>query len=228
MNPAVIISPHLDDAVLSLGRFMAGRPNTIVVTVCAGIPGLDGPSVDNTTFDRSSGFVSSIEAMLARRDEDLSALSLLRAEASWLPCLDGQYDDSPTHLAAFSAFLDDPLPDGCDTVLVPLGIKHPDHEDVAEIILRSEVVDRWRDDGVGVWVYEELPGRVLWPIGVEDSLGRWMFMLNRELTLGFVGTGSLALKRRALNQYKSQRVPLEIVDGWDVAIVCPERVWRVE
>jgi hypothetical protein len=34
----VVLSPHLDDAVLSVGRFLAANPGTVVITVFAGIP----------------------------------------------------------------------------------------------------------------------------------------------------------------------------------------------
>jgi hypothetical protein len=34
----LVVSPHLDDAVLSCGRWLAAHPGTLVVTVFAGVP----------------------------------------------------------------------------------------------------------------------------------------------------------------------------------------------
>jgi len=34
----LVVSPHLDDAVLSCGRLLAGRPGSVVATVFAGVP----------------------------------------------------------------------------------------------------------------------------------------------------------------------------------------------
>lgn len=223
MNPALVISPHLDDAVLSLGRFLAGRPDAVVVTVMAGVPSPEEVT-DCTTYDRSCGFASAEEAMNVRRTEDLVALSVLHAEPVWLSCLDSQYSRSPAHLAPFLEFLAQPLPEGCDTVLVPLGIKHPDHLDVAATV-RQGAVERWMSEGVGVWVYEELPGRVLWPEEVYPAIVDWMAV--GLLERGFVGTGSRSAKRIALNKYKSQRPALDVVEGWDISIYAPERVWRL-
>ena len=50
----VVLSPHLDDAVLSVGRFLAASPGTVVITVFAGIPG----GLGLTRYDRSCGFAT--------------------------------------------------------------------------------------------------------------------------------------------------------------------------
>jgi hypothetical protein len=53
MRAALVISPHLDDAILSAGQFLVGRPHVTVATVFAGTP----PTTDVlTSYDRSCGF----------------------------------------------------------------------------------------------------------------------------------------------------------------------------
>lgn len=226
MVPAVIVSPHLDDAVLSLGRFLSGRPDVIVVTVLAGVPG--GAWVEEVSgFDATCGFDSSAEAIAERRGEDLRALRSLSAVPVWLPDLDSQYLASPVDLSAFSHWLRDDLPAGCDLVCVPLGIKHPDHVAVSRLIRDSGAIHRWRDAGVTVAVYEELPGYVLWPDERQAALNEW-FEDGGDLVEHFIGTGPKSQKRRAVAAYASQRKALDLVGGWDIAVVCPERVWRVE
>jgi LmbE family N-acetylglucosaminyl deacetylase len=69
----VVISPHLDDAVLSAYAVLtAGLPAT-VVTVFAGVPA-PGPA---SPWDRASGFADARDAALARRAEDVAALDAL-------------------------------------------------------------------------------------------------------------------------------------------------------
>lgn len=225
MVPAVVVSPHLDDAVLSLGRFMAGRPDVLVVTVLAGVPAggwLDEPS----GFDALAGFETSAEAVAERRGEDLRALRSLSATPVWLPDLDSQYVPGDADLAAFSTWLREPLPERCDLVCVPLGIKHPDHQEVAAAVRQSNAIERWISEGVTVVVYEELPSYVLWPDDRNDALGEW-WDDGWDLREHFIGTGPKSQKRKAVASYASQRKALDLVGGWEIAVVCPERVWRV-
>lgn len=42
-GPLLVVSPHLDDGVLSLGGALLQRPSSVVVTVLAGLPDDDGP-----------------------------------------------------------------------------------------------------------------------------------------------------------------------------------------
>lgn len=51
----VVLSPHLDDAVLSVGRFLAASPGTVAVTVFAGIPNEIGLGADAIYLDFLDG-----------------------------------------------------------------------------------------------------------------------------------------------------------------------------
>src|SRR5262245_53606305 len=73
----VIVSPHLDDAVLSCGRFLGAHPGTHVVTVFAGNP----PAYPEPLrlWDLQSGFAPGDDVMEVRRQEDKAALAILDA-----------------------------------------------------------------------------------------------------------------------------------------------------
>jgi LmbE family N-acetylglucosaminyl deacetylase len=118
----VVISPHLDDAVLGCGQLIAANPGALVITVFAGTP--QNASM-LTEWDAACGFENAHEAMVARRGEDSAALALLEAEPYWLDCLDSQYrreNDIPD----VAALLSRALPDK-SIVAIPLGLFHSDH-----------------------------------------------------------------------------------------------------
>ena len=82
----VIVSPHSDDAVLSLGAAVAyatSAGNVVrVLTVLAGDPESTTPAID---WDRRCGFATEGESVRARRLEDQAACAIIGAEVDWLP-----------------------------------------------------------------------------------------------------------------------------------------------
>lgn len=129
--PLLVISPHLDDAVLSCGRLLAANPGAVVLTVLAGRP-LDDRFVD---WDRRGGFHPGDDVMGRRRREDRRALRLLRARPVWLDFRDDVYRDEPFDAAAVRSEVSDVV-ESLDPALValPLGIRHPDHVAVADAL----------------------------------------------------------------------------------------------
>jgi len=73
----VIVSPHLDDAVLGCATLMAAHPGVTVVTVFAGRP-VEYPS-PMQNWDALCGFADGDEVHVARRAEDAAALGVLDA-----------------------------------------------------------------------------------------------------------------------------------------------------
>src|SRR2546423_1587749 len=92
-GPVTIISPHLDDAVLSLGaaiaRAVRGGSSVSVLTVFAGDESSTEPADD---WARRCGFATEGEAYRTRREEDRRATAWLGASAEHLP-LDVGADD---------------------------------------------------------------------------------------------------------------------------------------
>ena len=123
VSPLLVFSPHLDDAVLSLGNVIAAHPGSVVVTVLAGMP----PDQSRTTeWDTSCGFGNAGESMRARWAEDEAALAVLGATAIHLDFLDRQYGDADRHsvmLEIERIITEHPDRD----VYGPLGLVHPDH-----------------------------------------------------------------------------------------------------
>jgi LmbE family N-acetylglucosaminyl deacetylase len=138
LAPLTVVSPHLDDAVLSCAGLIAGAPATTVITVFAGFP----PARDvatpaevlpgTTVWDQASGFVEGDDVVGLRRAEDRAALEHLGAVPRWLPFLDSQYVVEPGEsagpadiAAAIRVALEDLQP---ATIAFPLGLSHTDHE----------------------------------------------------------------------------------------------------
>jgi len=122
----VVVSPHVDDAVLSLGAAIShaarNGSRVTVLTVLAGNPGATAPAGE---WDRSCGFSTAGEAAAARRIEDANACARLGARPVWLPFCDHQYerggtDDEIRAEVAGSV--------GSSLVLLPgFPLEHPDH-----------------------------------------------------------------------------------------------------
>jgi LmbE family N-acetylglucosaminyl deacetylase len=87
-----VVSPHLDDAVLSLGaaiaRWTRSRSHVVLVTVLANNPDLAGRAEQ---WDRQAGFATRREAATKRRVEDARACAILGANPEWLPFGDKEH-----------------------------------------------------------------------------------------------------------------------------------------
>src|SRR5207237_3587305 len=120
-------SPHLDDAVLSLGAAIAGATRAgarvTVLTVLAGDP---GSALKAGEWDRRAGFATLGEAARARRREDERACELVGARPAWLPYCDDQYPRGGTDQAIRADVV---AAVGSAAVLIPgHPLEHPDHE----------------------------------------------------------------------------------------------------
>ena len=207
---ALVISPHLDDAVLSFGGAIATEPGTHVATVFAGFPPeWSWPS----PFDNACGFTSSREAVRVRRREDADATTRLAAWPMHLPFHDGQYGldqkaDAIVTVVASLSLQHDP-------VVFPLGLAHPDHRLVAKSCQMAGAIFPGRTFAV----YADLPSAVLWPGHVPGALRGWE-RAGWELE-PFEWRTDVGRKREAYECYKSQLRFPEL--AWDN--VTEERGW---
>lgn len=211
---ALVVSPHLDDAVLSCGEWIARHPGTTIVTVLAGTP--KGNRV-LTTYDERCGFLNAGEALDRRRAEDVRAAAVLDAYASHLSFVDGQYrprDQAARIVGMFAA--DDSV---SDPLLIPVGLGHPDHELVARCV--TEAVHR---KGRTVWLYEDLPYRVIEPRAVGPALdahrARGWKIADDPVTVT-PEMRMVARKAAAVACYQSQLWSLD-----EHAVLAPERIWE--
>lgn len=218
MDPCLVVSPHLDDAILSAGQFLAQWPGAHVLTVFAGTP---PPEMALTTYDNDSGHRSGHEAMERRRREDRDACAVVGSEPHHLGFCDHQYrEGEPPDMTGIAAEVRAALVRTQATrLLFPLGLCHPDHRAVADACLG--VVGEDGDGGLEAFAYEELPYRVLSPEAVTERLATlgddgW------KTALEFIGEGQLRLKQRAVRTYASQLWALDLRCCW-----VPERFWRL-
>lgn len=154
-----MVSPHLDDAVLSLGASIAsavdGGARATVLSVFAGDPLDTGPPGH---FDAVCGFASAGEAYRARRAEDASACALLGARPRWLPFWDVQYSTRRATDEELLATVLEALGDA-DVVLVPgYPLDNVDHSRLARLLVGPLVRRQAR---VGLYVEQPYAARKL-------------------------------------------------------------------
>jgi LmbE family N-acetylglucosaminyl deacetylase len=187
----LVLSPHLDDAVLSLGAAIAASARagaeTTVLTVFGCDPLSDAPA---GWWDRRAGFQTEGEAARARRDEDARACARLGATPRWLPFRDATYPPRPAQLAVWTAIVDAAADTRADTVLVPgFPLRHPDHAWLAALVLARSLPD------VRVGLYVEQP--YTWRLGASPNGGPPWERLP-------AAADDRAAKRRAAGAYRTQ------------------------
>lgn len=228
----MILSPHLDDAVLSCWHLLDGPGDVRVLNVFAGVP----PAGAATGWwDRASGSGDSARAVRVRLDEDRAALALVGREGVNLDFLDAQYRDGELDAAALEKALREHVPrsalvyvpaafaggGGQRSMPVATDVPHPDHAAVraAGMALRA--------DGYATALYADLPHASVgagngWP-GAAPRLDG-LAPEPRALT-----PPEFECKLCALREYRSQIGPLERaferrVD--DPVLLRYEVVWR--
>lgn len=123
----MVVSPHLDDAVLSLGATMAhaveSGSKVEILTVFACAIQSNAPTDD---WDRKSGFITEGEAAQQRRREDETACRILGVAPRWFDYGAQPYDRRASIEEVVSAVA--AATEGADAVLVPgFPLAHADH-----------------------------------------------------------------------------------------------------
>ena len=122
----VVVSPHLDDGVFSLGAAIACAARTgadvTILTVLAGDPASAIPAGD---WDRRAGFETAGQAARTRRVEDARASELLGAKPIWLPFSDNQYPRGGSDTAVRAAVVE--AAGDAQVILPGFPLVHEDH-----------------------------------------------------------------------------------------------------
>jgi LmbE family N-acetylglucosaminyl deacetylase len=158
---SVILSPHLDDAVLSCWHVLTQPGDVTVINVFAGVPaGLGAPA----WWDEYTGAADSGERVRERIEEDRRALALAGREPTNLSFLDEQYREHAQPL--------DPLIQQIERILPPDGeiyapaafASHADHLLVRSVALELRA-------GFDVLLYADLPHATVhgWPAWVPAA-----------------------------------------------------------
>jgi LmbE family N-acetylglucosaminyl deacetylase len=221
----VVVSPHMDDAVLGVGQVLSAHPGATVITVFAGEP----PAYPDpmTRWDQLAGFARGDDVIAARRDEDMKALTELDATPVWLDHVEHQYLPREQWVQA-DAVVDDveaairaiePT-----AVLIPFGLANPDHDVTHQAAMR--VRDRFPEPA---WLcyedhgYKHIPGLLAWRVSKLFHSGVWP-----TPTAPTVDAGQ-ERKQAAIAHYTSQVLALEA--DWQISTKlgapAPEQVWRL-
>jgi LmbE family N-acetylglucosaminyl deacetylase len=226
LERSVVISPHLDDAVLGCGGLLAAHPGATVITVYAGAPASypDPP----TRWDALAGFAAGDDVLARRREEDAAALRELGAAPVWLDFVEHQYLDRPDWIGADRTVdrLVDAIAAAAPTaVFMPFGLANPDHtatHDAARAARERLPEPAWfcyQDMG-----YQHIPGLLAWRVAQLFRASIWPTPVAPR-----VDPGGLR-KQTALARYASQLRALE-ADwrlGPKLAAPAPEQFWRLD
>lgn len=162
-GPIVVVSPHLDDAALSLGATihkLARTQQVRILTVLANDPESTLPA---QPWDKRCGFASAAAAARGRRTEDVAASKILGAQTQWLSFADSSHaptaEPDEIRRAIAEALC------GAATVLAPgYPLTHPDHAMVSA--LTAEACSA-ADSRLGLYVEQPYASRAL--LGVDRS-----------------------------------------------------------
>ncbi len=205
----VVLSPHLDDAVLSAWSVLRGPGEVQVVNVCTGLPtdGLLSP------WDRLTGATDSRSRMFKRLREDEVALARAGQKATSLGFPESLYRHGPLDPEALRGALAGVV-DGVAHVWAPAGIGgHDDH-----VQIRDAALELARGGGLPVTLYADLPYAVRygWPgwVTAEDDdpylvvEAWWERFLPADLDLSAakhsLSAGDVRRKLHALSAYQTQ------------------------
>jgi len=161
--PILVLSPHLDDAILSAWTVVGGAQEVVVVNVFAGVPG-PGPV---PRWDAVAGARDRSAHVRARLEEDRAALALAGRSAVYLDLLDRHYRTDELDAAQVSTAVGAVLPTAASAVWAPAGIGlHEDH-----LLVRAVAFDLHERIGVPLTLYAELPyaARFGWPGWVDGA-----------------------------------------------------------
>jgi LmbE family N-acetylglucosaminyl deacetylase len=159
---AVILSPHLDDAVLSCWHLLCGPGEVTVINVFAGSP---PPGSSPSWWDQLTGATDSAARMAERRAEDRAAFAIAGRTATSLEFLDEQYEPTGQSVDEIVSALRE-LIDPEAVVYAPAALgDHADHEKVRSAALALA------ESGQRVRLYADHPHAVRagWPAWVEGA-----------------------------------------------------------
>jgi hypothetical protein len=214
----VILSPHLDDAVLSCWHVLDGRSEVTVVNVFTGSPPQGAPVA---YWDRLTGARDSVQRMRERHAEDRRAMAMTGRRALHLDLLDKQYRRGDPCAEQLRHRLVEVL-DPHATVWAPAGLRHHrDHELVRDAALELA------EAGWSVAIYADLPHGIRrgWPGWVADADAGGCREVDGEWHAVLADAGLVverlvprvhpldararARKLRALDAYRTQRAALD-------------------
>jgi LmbE family N-acetylglucosaminyl deacetylase len=219
----VVVSPHMDDAVLGLAQLLGAHPGATVVTVFAGAP--DQYPDPMTWWDQLCGFAPGDDVIAARRDEDTKALAELGATPVWLDHVEHQYLPREEWVRAEDVVdsLEDAIRAADPTaVFMPFGLANPDHDEThkAARMVRERLPEPawfcYEDHG-----YKHIPGMLAWRVAELFRARLWPTPAAPPVD------GDQERKQTAMAHYRSQLLALEADWNYSAKLDAPEQCWRL-
>jgi LmbE family N-acetylglucosaminyl deacetylase len=213
---AVILSPHLDDAVFSCWHVIDSPRDVSVVNVFTGVP---PPGTPLPRWDRITGANDPAQRVRERLEEDRAALAQVGRQATNLPLVEAQYRNEKPRLDEVLPAVADRLA-GDEEVFAPAGIGgHSAH------LLVREAAFSLAREGVAVSFYADIPyatefGWPAWVRGVArepalDVDAHWSEALDPILEAGWqpsvleLHETRARQKIEAMKTYRTQFAALE-------------------
>jgi LmbE family N-acetylglucosaminyl deacetylase len=226
--PALLLSPHLDDAVIDCWSVLIGPGELNVVNVFAGVP----PAGRSTKWDRIVGAPDSAALMRSRIEEDRIALAKAGRAPHNLGLTEYQQreDRREPALSTIDAVVTQAVP-AASRVYAPavLGTIHPDHARVRAYALACAA------NGMEVELYADLPYAVVygWPHWVTgdarephlDVDAYWSERPAGEPRVAALDEAQAAAKLDAMRAYATQFPSL---DRGPIGLLSNPKVHRFE
>ncbi|MBY0538971.1 PIG-L family deacetylase [Patescibacteria group bacterium] len=218
----LILSPHFDDAVLSLGGLLAkeGSKST-VLTFFAGKP----PKSRAHLWDLFCGFLNSDDAIRAREKENIHALESLNVSQSnivnfsflgksyrrWFGASDEKL--KAIMLAELLKFIRTRASEGLN-IFAPALEVHKDHKLLKAVLLSA--VPILKNENIKFFLYQDLPYSYVLPAGKlkpeQVSKKAQLEIITVPLT-----QSEIAKKVSAIEAYQSQLGTLAMLSGGNLA-----------
>ena len=194
----VVVSPHLDDGVLSLGATMwtaaCHGAHIELLTVFGGDPESEATAGG---WDLRAGHRTEGESARARREEDRRACAILGVTPVWLPFGSVDYERHAPDDTVIESIL--AMAEDADTILFPGSpLTHPDHHRLVQLVGGQTPT---RQCG---WYAEQPYTR---RTGLEPSMPEWLVdELGQAPTFERLRASTRArlAKWRAIREYRSQ------------------------
>ena len=236
-----VLSPHLDDAVLSCWHLLESDADLTIVNVFTGSP---PPGTPAPWWDRLTGAADPVERMRERRDEDRRALALAGRSAVAIDLLEAQYRRETLPLATIVERLRAAVPPAALVYAPAAMMRHPDHE-----LVRSAALELGRT-GTRLALYADLPhaiehGWPEWVTGDPDSrrgvavdtawaevlAGAGLSVERLVPRVRPLDAAARQRKLRAIAAYETQRAALDVLSfvplgdpralAWEVSWLVP-------
>lgn len=198
MSKKLIISPHSDDAIFSLGDYLANKEGVIILSPFMGIP-------EDEIGERKH---------LTLKQEHRKACDLIGAKHIDGSFLDDVYPNLNHDRLREWLYVETTMVKA-DEIYIPLGIHHHDHLIVSDFML--DILDELKIKNF--YFYEELPYRLDWPGNLEARLTR---MQNRYQLVDSSARKSGFNKYELLKAYESQ-VDEKLLSK----LITHEKIWEV-